>query len=301
MPDPMLVVAVVAAAVVVGGGWTVVVGLRPAQPSLSTALALLGDHGSHEPQALGPRLVDENSRLERIGAWAYRVGRVPVSERTLQSLARDGRSVGDYVVNKLILAVVGLFTPGLLAVVLDPLLDGGVMVPVGVGIIAAVIGWVWPDIAMRTDRARADRDAQEAVNTYFDLVLLERLANQSATGALESAASLSDVPVFRQIRAALQQARLEQRPPWRDLHRCATELALPAIGDLADVMRLEDQGAALADVLAARVAELRDAHLSGEKAAATRTSERMTVWMTIPVIIFALAMLIPPMLTMAAG
>lgn len=301
MPDPMLVGAVMAAVAVVAGGWTLVLGLRPAQPSLSDALAVLGHPGDHAPTPTGVRLADDDSRLERIGAWVYRVGRIPMADRTLQSLAREGRSVGDYVVNKVILALVGLVTPGLLSVVLSPLFHGGVMVPVGFGIIAAVIGWVWPDIAMRTDRDRADRDAQEAVNTYFDLVLLERLANQSATGALESAASLSDVPVFRQICGALQQARLEQRPPWRDLHRCATELALPSIADLADVMRLEDQGASLADVLAARVAELRDAHLSGEKAAATRTSERMTVWMTIPVIIFALAMLIPPMLTMSAG
>lgn len=301
MLDQMRLFAMLATVAVIAGGLVFVLGLRRTAPSLADCLALLGESELEAVSAAGPALVIENSRLERFGAWCYTAGRIPVPEHRLQSLARDGRSVGDYILNKLILAVIGLVAPGILALALRPLLGVGVLIPVGFGIVAGIIGWLWPDIAMRADRARADRDAQEAVNTYFDLVLLERLANQSATGALESAASLSDVPVFRQIRAALQQARLEQRPPWRNLHRCADDLGLPAIGDLADVMRLEDQGASLAEVLAARVAELRDAHLSAEKTAATQVSERMTVWMTIPVIIFALAMLIPPMLTMSAG
>ncbi|MGI5951285.1 MAG: hypothetical protein ACOX61_05495, partial [Brooklawnia sp.] len=74
---------------------------------------------------------------------------------------------------------------------------------------------------------------------------------------------------------------------------------LPSIADLADVMRLDDQGAALAGVLAARVKELRDAHLNAERVRAHQASERMTLWMSIPVLIFALIFLIPPLLRIA--
>ena len=96
-----------------------------------------------------------------------------------------------------------------------------------------------------------------------------------------------------------EQARLEQRAPWPDLQRLARDLDLSPIADMADVMRLDDQGAALADVLTSRVKELRDAHLNRERTRAHQDSERMTIWMTIPVIVFALVYLPPPLLTIA--
>ena len=48
-----------------------------------------------------------------------------------------------------------------------------------------------------------------------------------------------------------------------------------------------------------RVKELRDAHLGRERTAANQTSERMTLWMSIPVVIFALTFLFPPLLKIA--
>lgn len=167
--------------------------------------------------------------------------------------------------------------------------------------ICGVIGWFWPDFALRNQQQQTNADAEEALNTLFDLVVLERLANMSATQAMAAAARLSDVPVFVHIRGALERARLEQRPPWTDLHRLSRELELPSIADMADVMRLDDQGAALAGVLTARVKELRDAHLTRERVRAHQASEAMTLWMSIPVVVFALAFLIPPLLTMSGA
>ncbi|EPH06276.1 hypothetical protein HMPREF1531_00926 [Propionibacterium sp. oral taxon 192 str. F0372] len=302
MPDPSLGVAVIAAALLAGGVWLVVCGLREAPPALGPALEQLTGQGDDTWESSGPALViDESSRLENLGALAYQRLRLPLPERTVTMLTLEGRSIGDYFVHKAFLCLAGLMLPSLATLVFSLVIPIGWSLPLVVGLAAGILGWFWPDIALRSSQTRTDSDAREAVSTYFDLVLLERLANQSATGALDAAAGLSDAPVFRHIRSALTQARLEQRPPWRDLHRCAEELSIPAIADIADIMRLEDQGASLADVLSARVAELRDAHLGAEKQEATRTSERMTLWMTIPVIIFALAMLIPPMLRMASG
>ena len=65
------------------------------------------------------------------------------------------------------------------------------------------------------------------------------------------------------------------------------------------VLRLDDQGASLAQVLRARVADMRDAHLTREKVAAQRVSESMTVWMVVPVLVFGLVLLTPAMLTLA--
>lgn len=303
MPDPLLGVAVLAGAILAGGLWLTIAALLPRSIRLDDALLSL-----ENPQAIrhaeeaGPSLVaDTSSRLELAGAWCYQHGRLPLPAATARALSLQGRSIGDYIVNKLVLAVGGLVLPSLLAFALRPLTGSVGGLPVAAGIVSGLLGWFWPDIALRNQQRQANSDAEEALNSFFDLVVLERLANLSAAQALEAAARLSDVPVFVQIRGALERARLEQRPPWPDLHRLAKDLDLQPIADIADVMQLDNQGASLAEVLASRARELRDAHLGRERTRAHEASERMTLWMSIPVLIFALAFLVPPLLTMAGS
>ena len=293
-------IAVSSAAALALGIWLVIGALLPAPARLADAFALLDGSQRERTAELGPSLIaDQASRLEHGGAWLYQHARLPLPATTARLLTLQGRSIGDYFVHKLVLTIGGLIAPGLLALALGPLLPGLGAVPIGFGLLLGVLGWLWPDIAMRNQQHQTSSDAAEALNTFFDLVVLERLANLSGTQALEAAARLSDVPVFVSIRGALERARLEQRAPWADLHRLAKELELPQIADMADVMRLDDQGASLAEVLMSRVKELRDAHLGRERTAANQTSERMTLWMSIPVVIVALTFLIPPLLKIA--
>ena len=126
----------------------------------------------------------------------------------------------------------------------------------------------------------------ESLLTFIDLVTLERLANASATQALHNAAQVSDAPLFVQMRTALERARLEQHSPYGELRRLADELGLPELNDVADVMQLDESGAALSGALRARVRELRDAHLSREQIAASAAAEGMTIYMTLPALIF---------------
>ncbi len=302
MPDLLFAAAITAAALLAAGGWVVVCGLLPRQIRLSDALDVLSPDSSTTSAEPGPVMVaDPSSRLELAGAWFYQHARVPLPASSMRALTLQGRSIGDYFVNKLVLAIGGLLLPHVLALSLRPLAGSMGSIPLGFGLLCGVLGWLWPDIAMRNEQQQTNADATEALNTFFDLVALERLANLSATQAMEAAARLSDVPVFVRIRGALERARLEQRPPWSDLHRLSRELELTPIADMADVMRLDDQGAALAGVLTSRVKELRDAHLTSERARAHQASERMTLWMSIPVVIFALAFLIPPILTMSGA
>ena len=302
MPDPVFAMAMTAAALAAAGGWLVVCGLLPRQIRLSDALGVLADGTEPDTAEQGPVVVtDPTSRLELAGAWLYQTARLPLSASAMRALMLQGRSIGDYFVNKAVLALGGLVLPHLLVLAARPLVGSLGAIPVGVGLICGVIGWFWPDFALRNQQQQTNADAEEALNTLFDLVVLERLANMSATQAMAAAARLSDVPVFVHIRSALERARLEQRPPWTDLHRLSRELELPPIADMADVMRLDDQGAALAGVLTARVKELRDAHLTRERVRAHQASEAMTLWMSIPVVVFALAFLIPPLLTMSGA
>lgn len=298
MVDPVVALVVACSMAVATGLFLCATGARGRPPRLGDALGLLDDATATGAGVTGwgDLRPSDGDLASRLGAWAFVRLRLPLAERTRRILGLQGRSIGDFFAEKLIHATLGLVTPVLLATALQGLGHAVAPLPLAASLALCALGWFWPDLALgrRDEQVRAD--ASEALHTYLDLVTLERLANASAAQALYSAATLSDSPLFRRLRAALDRARLEQRPPWNELHRLADELHLPELGDIADLMRLDEQGAALADALRARVRELRDAHLLDEKLAAHEVSERMTMWMTIPSMVFGLAFLTPPVL-----
>ena len=61
-------------------------------------------------------------------------------------------------------------------------------------------------------------------------------------------------------------------------------------------VRLDETGAALSGTLRARVRELRDAHLTREQIKASAAAEGMTIYMTLPALIFGLIFLVAAML-----
>lgn len=268
---------------------------RPRHPHLADALTTLGDVA---PAAQAPA---PSTGADRLGAWWVQ-GRGIVATAALdRQLRLRGRSLERHYAWKLGGAVVGLLLPLILGTVVWAVGGQAPVLPVLVALVLAVIGFLLPDLLIRGAGADTTEDATEALLTYFDLVTLERLANQSGTQSLQSAAALSDAPVFAAIRGALDRSRLQQRTPYGDLKQLGRDLDLPALGDLADVMRLDESGASLASALRARVRELRDAHLTQMRIAASDVSERMTVWMVIPSLVFGLFFLFPPLLTLATS
>ncbi|MCL2489900.1 MAG: type II secretion system F family protein [Propionibacteriaceae bacterium] len=291
-------VAVVAGALAAAGLVLAVLGLMRRPVSLKTALAALDDarlgnsSSTIEVATTGNGWIERRA-LQLAESWHWRV-----NDSTQQRLAQQGRTLADFMTAKLLLALAGLVAPALitgLAWVLGLVASPW---PLGIGVIGAVLGFFWPDFALRQDAGVWQESSADAVSVYFDLVTLIRLGNASAVQALTEAAELADAPVFLEIRDALTRARLQQRPPWAELHQLAERLDLSDIADLADIMALDEQGAALVEALRARVRELRKAHLAQAKLAAQKQAESMTVWMVVPVLVFALLFLIPPLMTM---
>jgi tight adherence protein C len=276
------------------GLWAFVGVLVPTAPRLADALDLLDGRLASAPATRG-------NGIERIGSWFRWRLRRPVTADTVRRLRMAGRSVDRHYAYKVLWAFAGLLVPPLLGLAL--VLSGvtGFEVPAAIGVVAAFVGFFLPDIVLRRSEREVNADATEALLTYFDLVTLERLANSSGSQALRSAAAVSDVTVFATIRDALERARLEQRAPFTELHRLGVELELPALVDAADVMSLDEAGAALSDALRARVRELRDAHLTQAKIAAASVSERMALFMVIPSLVFGLFFLVPPILRLVGG
>ena len=285
--------AIAAGVLLAGGLWAVAGYFVPAHPRLADALKTLDGH-------VRP-VVTTASGPDRLGAWTR--GRFPgaVDDRVAHQLQLRAMTVDRFYTLKALAALAGLALPSLIGVALLLTTGTSLLMPVLVAVVLAVVGFFVPDVVIGRGAASTSADATEALLTFVDLVTLERLANSSATQSLHAAAALSDHAVFVAIRDALQRARLQQRAPFADLKRLGEQLELPALSDIADVMKLDDSGAALSGALRARVKELRDAHLTRAKVEAATVSDRMTFLMVLPSLIFGLLFLIPPLLRILSG
>jgi tight adherence protein C len=263
-------------------------------PRLEAALEQIGaDSTNRRPISdVGP----VRSRSERMGALLYRIVPIPLSNGQRRALRLQAKSIAEFYADKAVMAIIGAVLPALAGGVIAYLTGHLSPVP-GIGVlVGGVVGFFIPDLLLRRVTANVRTGAAEALLVYIDLVTLERLTNASATQALHNAATLSDVPLFTQIRTALERSRLEQQSPYAELRRLSDQLRLPELADIADVMQLDETGAALSGTLRARVRELRDAHLTREQIKASAAAEGMTIYMTLPALIFGLIFLVAAML-----
>ena len=237
-------------------------------------------------------------RVEQLGDWLMRRLHLTPSARIRAQLELRNLSTTRFYGERVAAALTLAAVPAILGPTLGAVLGIHPYLPVAAVLLLALIGWMYPawNLTARTATGRADLN--EALLVYIDLVVLERLSNASATEALRNAAQLSDGPLFTLIRTALERARLEQEQPWTELRRLADRIGLPQLGDVADVARLQDEGAALSDALRARVRELRNAWLVDQQTAAARLTSQMTIWLTAAAMIVAAVFVAPPLLSL---
>ena len=290
--------ALAAGVLVAAGLVALAVAVVPAAPSLEAALGRVGDTGTRRGRRdVGP----VTSRSERLGAAVYRRSPLPLTERQRRALRLQDKSIAELYADKVVMAVVGAALPGLVGAA-SALMTGSLSpLPVVVALVGAVVGFFVPDLLLRRTAGVVRTGAVEALLLYLELVTLERLTNASAPQALQNAAALSDVPLFVQIRSALERARLEQQAPYAELRRLAVQLDVPELADVADVMQLDESGAALSEALRARVRELRGAHLTQQQIKASAEAEGMTLYMALPALIFGLIFLVAALLKILDG
>jgi len=283
-----------------GGLVAVVAGLRRSTPGLRAALDRVGGaEGSADPLDDEPPL---ESPSERWGAFLQRHVPIPLTGAQRRALRLQDKSVAELYADKTVMAVIGTVVPALLGSTAGWLLQGHVgVVPAVAAVVGGLVGFFVPDLLLLRSGAGTRSAALEALLVFVDLVTLERLANASAPQALLRAASLSQVGLFVQIRTALERANLEQQSPYAELRRLAEALELPELADVADVMQLDETGAALSGTLRARVRELRDAHLTTEQMRASADAEGMTIYMTLPAMAFGLILLTAALLQIVLG
>ncbi|KMO96031.1 type II secretion system F family protein [Streptomyces roseus] len=272
----MMPIAAIISGAAIGSGAALLIRevLRPA-PALGPALRRLNQPAP--TPAATPAGEAGAHRDERWGQWLLeRLADVPGVRIPYKDLALTGTTPARFVLTKVALAGAGLLLPPLSTV---PLLLLGLplYLPAIVGILAAVVLWFAPDLALRDKAKRARTEFAHAMAAYLDLVALRRAGNVSAEQAMEQAATVGQGWAFQRIQAALAQSRVDKVAHWESLARLTAELDLPVMDDLAAIMRQSaDDGASVYTTLRSRARNLRTELLVQQAADANSDSEKMT-------------------------
>lgn len=297
------VLIMTAGALVAAAALLIIWGVRRPQPDLASALQHLSDRtGALEALAAAPVVsaaaVPEGI-FPRLGGWLMRRFNLRPSGRTRALLHLHDISAATFYGHRLGAAVVLALMPAAaqFAAAAAGLAIPLVATPLAV-VAAAIIGWMYPALHLRSQARVMSHDALDALLVYVDLVVVERLGNSAAVDALTNAAAVSANPLFVQIQRALSRAALERTMPWDALHDLATELNLPQLRDVVAIAQLQERGGALVPQLRARVADLRDAQLRGMHEQANVVTQRMAVYKVLPVTAFMAVLLASPLLSL---
>lgn len=273
-----------------GLGFALIVrGLTPAAPDLGAAFSAMTAVPS--TGGLGPA-----GLITRLGLWATNRlpllarARVPESDFAILGIHRVAHTG-----RRMLAGAYGLAFPALASLVLASVgMPLPWAIPALAGLATGALFLAIADGSVRDRAAEARLDFTRALVAYIDLVTLERRSGAGTAEAMESAAEAADNATFLRLRTTLSTARWAGVAPWDALDATATDIAVPQLEDLANIMRLAgEQSTSIAETLAARSQALRTALSEDEHAAANSAGERMWVAGALLAVVY-LAMLAGP-------
>ncbi|MEU5259751.1 secretion system protein [Amycolatopsis sp. NPDC021455] len=262
------------------GLWMLLTWAIPLRPSLhehlSTANAAASAPAAHVSEA----------------GWAMAIARplVPGLRRLGlpgEKLERDlrvlGRGADTHLGIKVVVSCVGLVTPLVLQVILalaDLPVSVEVLLASALGL--AAVGFLAPDLEVRTKAARARADFRGALSAFLDLVWITLAGGAGVEVALLAAAEVGCGPAFIQLRRALDAAQLTRITPWSTLRRLGEELDIAELAELAASISLAGtEGAKIRRSLAAKAKALRTHLVADAEADAQAATERMALPVTL--------------------
>jgi len=254
-------------------------GFVPARPPLALALERL-----HRPGMQMPETVPGESRptvVHRLlgHSWAS----TSAGRHILQGAAADLRIVGmsgaEHLAHRLSVAGIAmLWAP--VCVALTGIAGARLPVPLTMwtSLALAPIGFFIPAVELRARANRHRRSFRHALSSFLDVVSIALAGGKGIDGALNEAAGTGDGFAFRELRAALADARLQGEPPWAGLARLGAELDVPELGEMAASAALAGaEGARVKASVAAKAKGLRARVLADVETAAQSASERMSL------------------------
>jgi tight adherence protein C len=195
------------------------------------------------------------------------------------NLSLVGKSFESYLATKFLLAVFGLVFPAVLASLVT--LAGirlPFIVPVWVGLLAALTFFFLPDLELRQQADKRRRDFRHAIGAFLDLVALNLAGGRGVPEALLTASQIGNGWAMWRIRDALSSARIVGQTPWQALGALGEEVRIDELRDLSAALSLvAEDGAKVRESLVTRAASLRRRELADLQGEAGERSQSMLV------------------------
>lgn len=276
-----LLVALLLGAGIGAGLWLLAVWMVPPRRPLAQVLATAANPAPPEP-LLAPT---------GEAGWAARWGRplVPLlraaglpTAGVVDDLTVVGREVADHLATKATLALVGLCAPVAFELLLTAADAGfGVGLPVAAGLLAAVVGFLAPDVGVRRAAAARRAEFRHALSAYLDLVVVSLAGGAGVDSALRNSVGVGQGWAFERLAGALETARLTRTTPWARLRQLGIELGVADLAELAASVSLAGtEGAKVRASLATKAAALRARETSEIETRAQSATERMALPVT---------------------
>jgi hypothetical protein len=206
-----------------------------------------------------------------------------------------GRTPEEFVTSLIVTGFIGLALPTVVLgflVLMGRTFSVGVPVVGALGCAALLILIVYRDVDQKAATAR--RECRRAVCTFIDLVALQRAAGRGTEESLTRAASKGSGWVFARIRQQLLRAELEVSAPWDGLKQLSTDLGVPELGDLGDIMQAAGvTGAQVYRTLRARAKSLRGQIRTDELARAELRTTKLEIPGALLLVVLMLLALYP--------
>ena len=221
----------------------------------------------------------ESASSQRLGAALARFCAEQGWEfRSLRSnLSLAGRSFENFLATKVLLGLFGLiFPPVLLGILALAGVHLSVIIPVWAGLIFAVIFFFLPDLELRQQVEKRQRDFRHAIGAFLDLVAMNLAGGRGVPEALMAASEIGEGWAFWRIRDALANARITGQTPWQALGVLGEEVQVSELKDLSAALSLvAEDGAKVRESLTARAVSLRRRELADLEGQAGERSQSM--------------------------
>jgi len=237
----------------------------------SPALRAVSYPGDGNESALSKRLGAALAGFCAEQGWQFRPLRA--------NLALVGKSFENYLATKVLLGLFGLIFPpivlggiGLLGVHLS------IFIPVWAGVVFALVFFFLPDLELRQQVEKRQRDFRHAIGAFLDLVAMNLSGGRGVPEALMAASEIGEGWAFWRIRDALANARITGQTPWQALGVLGAEVQVNELKDLSAALSLvAEDGAKVRESLTARAVSLRRRELADLEGQAGEKSQSMLV------------------------
>lgn len=202
-----------------------------------------------------------------------------VSSEARRNLRVTGGRPEALVVEKLVLAVVGLGLPVAAAAMLAL---AGIAVPViglvVIGLACGAGGFLLPDARLRAAAEARRKSFRHALSAFLDLVAISLAGGGLVQGAMRDAADIGGGWAFDELSRPLELSQQKGGVPWDALGRLGEELEVKELSELTASLALAGgEGARVRQSLSAKAASLRERRMGDDEAEASRASERMAL------------------------